>query len=386
MSHLLRPSKLRLLHLTSPLLWYIRLTLLHSILVAVQIAANMAAASQASFGDFTKVDASSILDGLHEQDDVEMTNADSLQKLIVALDFGTTFSSVAYARITESMPQNGLSLDEVNCVTMYPGDRASSDKRRAWEPREDVPTELWYPPKQSVRGQEADHRSSNTQRVQPDHAMAVDSDSSSDITIMPSDEDEPPAAPSAPIPVNANLTSRPYWGFEVQKELKRADVPKDNMGRIARFKLMLDEENKRTEQIRQDLSRTLRALKYSKQIKKSTDVITEYLLQLFLHTRNELQALEDFSDQTPIEFVLCVPAVWPGKACRIMQEAISAAAQRSGLRSSGNDSLSNLFIISEPEAAAACVLEENDMEIFVGRASPCGKHINLQGQRNHCHS
>ena len=291
-----------------------------------------------------------------------MTSQETLSRLIVAIDFGTTFSSVACARVTESMCSTDLGLADVHCVARYPDDRPYIYGPMAWEPREDVPTELWYP-RSDVMGRPGPNSCLMEHEMAEEHAVGQ-SPLSSDLEPS-SDEDELPTASSAPAPALSDDTSRPYWGFEVQRQLRRIDEPKDNMSRIARFKLMLDEKNKKTEGIRKELSHTLKVLKRSKQIEENTDVITAYLLQLFLHTKRELQAWHDFTDRTPIEFVLCVPAVWPSKACRIMQSAMSVAAQKSGLRSSYNADLSNLFIISEPEAAAACVLEENQNDIFV---------------------
>jgi hypothetical protein len=64
----------------------------------------------------------------------------------------------------------------------------------------------------------------------------------------------------------------------------------------------------------------------------------------------------DFSDACPVEFVLCVPPIWTLKASRIMQANIKRAIHESGFGSVENDSVNNLFIVSEPEAAAAHVL------------------------------
>jgi hypothetical protein len=49
-----------------------------------------------------------------------------------------------------------------------------------------------------------------------------------------------------------------------------------------------------------------------------------------------------------------------------MQAAMSTAAKRSEFGNLVNGNLDNLFIISEPEAAAACVLAEDSNDIYVG--------------------
>jgi len=48
-----------------------------------------------------------------------------------------------------------------------------------------------------------------------------------------------------------------------------------------------------------------------------------------------------------------------------MEAAIRKAVQLSGLGSLKDDGLDDLFIVSEPEAAAACVLEEDNYNIKV---------------------
>src|ERR1700712_4929797 len=101
------------------------------------------------------VDPGPVFDESDADGDVDMTTVDeemhqmnssanplsTTDKLIIALDFGTTFSSIAYTRIEKGMRPEDLQIDSIKCIENYsdylppPG---------MWEPRQDVPTELWY--------------------------------------------------------------------------------------------------------------------------------------------------------------------------------------------------------------------------------------------------
>jgi len=330
----------------------------------------MAHTVQSSFDIFQRVDPGFMLDDPHSDRDVDMSEAapateDSSSHLIVAFDFGTTFSSVAYARVSERMPRDTLGITNVKCINRYPDDRAPPGVTFAWEPREDVPTELWYslpaPPKQRQSGHQ-NLQSSGEESTNEDPYL---SDASSEFSCSHPEDAENLENEQINTGEDCGTSAPLYWGFGVQKQLKNIDIPKDGRRRLTRFKLMLDENNTATEGIRAQSSAVLKNLKKLKMIKQGTDVISDYLEQLFKHTKNELRRLNEYSDSTRVEFVLCVPAVWPSRACRVMQAAMSTAAKRSEFGNLVNGSLDNLFIISEPEAAAACVLAEDNNDIYV---------------------
>jgi len=329
----------------------------------------MANAPLPSFERFQRVDPGPIVEDSSSDGDIEMTTDEAPGRLIIAIDFGTTFSSVAYARLNEATQGTTLSLMDVKCISRYPEDRPGHHISFAWEYREDVPTELWYSPRPSPKQRRAGGTEIRPSGDGPENGHSTESDSSSDSS---QSEDENENEVENEGEQREEERAKPdtlFWGFGVQKQLKMIDIPKDGTKRIARFKLMLDEKNEHTDHIRAEIGAIVKNLKRSKLIKKDTDIISDYLTQLFTHTRNELRNMDDFNDNLPIEFVLCIPAVWPSKACRIMQTAMATAAQRSGLGSLQSDSLSNLFIVSEPEAAAAWVLAENNNDIFVSSLS-----------------
>jgi hypothetical protein len=99
-------------------------------------------------------------------------------------------------------------------------------------------------------------------------------------------------------------------------------------------------------------------------INTDTDLIAHYLEQLFRHTRDRLVRV-GYTSESSVEFVLCVPAAWRGKACRQMHAAMKEAINKSGFGRLQNGSVDNLFIVSEPEAAAAAVVKAEKAQLTV---------------------
>ena len=87
------------------------------------------------------------------------------------------------------------------------------------------------------------------------------------------------------------------------------------------------------------------------------DVIADFLTEVFEHTKNQLSLLHGFSNQCPVQFVLTVPTIWSPQSSRILQAAMQDAlrATEFGIESKG--AIENLFIISEPEAAATYIIK-----------------------------
>jgi molecular chaperone DnaK (HSP70) len=103
--------------------------------------------------------------------------------------------------------------------------------------------------------------------------------------------------------------------------------------------------------VRNELDPILRRLKRRKIIKENEDVIADYLARLFMHAKAQLKEEGFISDATPIEHVLTVPAIWTADACRKMQKAMTVAIEQAKF-----GTVEDLFLVSEPEAAATYVL------------------------------
>jgi hypothetical protein len=288
--------------------------------------------------------------------DVEMLDAGappgeltSDKRFIVAIDFGTTFSSVSFLALPRDTGINDelnahMYLDEIQSIVNYPAEPRFGLLAR----RKEVPTEIWYPKKayldQTLLG--ARNRSSDIiiiDDLDDDQTQNRDHDPDEDAG-METDED-----------ADDEENKDTFWGYEVQRQLRYPDTNRNQNRRMARFKLLLDESDL-TRKVRLDLEPNCKELKRKKIIRDREDVIADYLKYLFSHAKDELIKGHDFSDACPVEFVLCVPPIWTPKASRIMQKNMERAIRESGFGSVENDSVDNLFIVSEPEAAAAYVL------------------------------
>jgi hypothetical protein len=289
-----------------------------------------------------------------EMTDVEDTPDESGDRLVIAIDFGTTFSSVAYAKCSKGSTDPGSV--EVHCITNYPDDRPPPSSSFAWQPREEVPTELWYTHGFPARG-------SGLATVQPVEPDPNDGDSSSVFSDSTEEGDNAPQQVTERTVPDRGISEHLLWGYGVQKEMKRADIPKDGTRRLARFKLTL-EEKEQTKVVREELAPIFKKLRNLRIIKKDSDVIRDYLELLLRHTKSELQKWDDYDANLTIEFVLCLPAVWPTKGYLTMQTALSEAIQLSGLYNLKERNL-DLFIVSEPEAAATCIIAEDNCQIYV---------------------
>ncbi|KAL4882515.1 hypothetical protein BJY04DRAFT_187211 [Aspergillus karnatakaensis] len=147
------------------------------------------------------------------------------------------------------------------------------------------------------------------------------------------------------------LNGKLYWGYGARQAIM--GLEDDNLSyknRIIQYaKLMIPENEKKryTGGPREELRRTLfKARKDEKQ------VIKDYLREILKHTKKFLMDREEFTETTDVELVFCVPAGWPAKAIRCMQDILMDIVHEIKF---GNPD--PLFVLNEPEAAAACILE-----------------------------
>jgi hypothetical protein len=276
---------------------------------------------------------------------------------VIATDFGTTFSSVAFSRRykgTWEPPQS---------ISHYPCDPFILNGKESFE----VPTQSCYPNTTMPRdhgdaaigvpdsGEKIKDIFEDDDEIEEQLSHLQNEDSSEDRDDSVSDEDQEMASTEAAEDFNDHRDlPNILWGYEIQHQTRSSISGLSQFEHLERFKLMLDETTE-TRSIRDKLRPVLAQLKRSHIIKEDHDVISDYLTKLFIHTKQQLKAGDiEFNDTCPVEHVLCVPNAWSSKACRIMQKAMESAIRRSRL-----GSLDNLFIISEPEAAATFVLYDN---------------------------
>lgn len=215
-----------------------------------------------------------------------------------------------------------------------------------------MPTELWYPTGRS-RNTAKDNVVSGLEQLDLESALDELASSDDELEFM-----------STPRQIYETQPDELYWGFGVQQRFRQVRMRKDGTRRVSRFKLMLDEKNVHTQHIREELSAVLARLKKARFIRKESDVIVDYLTELLKHAKKQLHR-EGLTDGSRIEFVMCVLALWPSKTCRTTQIALSEAVRRAGLVSNQDARVDDIFIVSEPEAAASCVLEEVNSQIKV---------------------
>ncbi|KAJ9133270.1 Hsp70 family protein-like protein [Pleurostoma richardsiae] len=226
----------------------------------------------------------------------------------------------------------------------------------------EVPSEVLYPLDRRFREMEdLSHDERNHEDASDDVQDARTSIQSDDHEDMDEDEDMFDAEM-----MDDTVSFR--WGYGVHEALGYPELHSDANNRpLARFKLLLDNSPK-TDKIREDLNETIKTLCKKRIIKAppAVDIIADYLTCLFRHVKDELGE-EGFDGNHSLEIVLCVPAIWTSKACREMQAAVAKAMSRARIQGVDiqNKSIENLFLVSEPEAAAAYVLELN-REIIPG--------------------
>lgn len=320
---------------------------------------------------FRAFDTGRILDETHMdgdgdtimEDDIDPDTYDrpcDYDRLLIAVDFGTTFSSVAYVRIPAGTRPGHLGLRSVQCIDRYPDYIPPFD---ASPLRRDVPTEMWY-----NTGQDYSAIGSDTQEEEEEESSADDSesaDSSSDEEEVQANRRQAPEKNTSE--VEAVATQKPRcWGFGVQNQLEHVDIPKDNAGRLARFKLLLDNSDATTK-VRESLGPILRSLRCPKRrfIRNELDLFIHYFTHLLENAKDQLQSMGQLTVGIVVEFVLCVPAKWPTKGSRILQTAMQVAVEKTGLANPEQRDMFNLFIVCEPEAAAACTIVENEESICV---------------------
>lgn len=346
--------------------------------------------SMSSFNDREIPEAFPRVHGDQVAEDVEMKDPDpevdqqvAPKHFTVAIDFGTTFSSVSFIALESPETKRRIHPNQICSVEQYP--YAPS---LYYDQRKEVPTESWYP-RVALRDDVCDNEPQDiSAELTRDGSSEDGSDGDQQATPLEANHIDTPADPIDEEEDADDETSREYfWGYGVQKQLQYPDSNRAQTRRIARSKLLLD-TSPHTATIRAHLKPSLDKLKKLKVIKEDTDVIADFLEHLFQHTKAQLTRSHGFHNACSIEFVLCVPAIWTQKACRIMQTAMATAISRSGFGKVDSGSIDNLFIVSEPEAAAACVLAESGQSILV-QHSTChckGFRLTNSARRHVCPS
>lgn len=226
--------------------------------------------------------------------DVSMPDADATppkqSTFIVAIDYGTTYTSVSFTEFDSSDRPDHIDLREIETIANWP--KASGGPKPGVFT--EVPSESWY-----AGGQH-------------------------------------------------------YWGFEAFSLRQGILVPgstivpgSDIVGAGFCPKIVLAESTDQDSR-RQDLRAALMAIG-----KEETEIVTDYLVGVLTHTKNQLIDFAQYNESCKVELVLCVPAAWNAAERRGWQEIMGAAANRANF-----GSIWDFWMLHEPEAATAFVLED----------------------------
>ncbi|CVK87782.1 related to hsp70 protein [Fusarium mangiferae] len=289
----------------------------------------------------------------HIDDDLlDHIGSESCEKrLIIAVDFGTTYSSVSYVEIPKDCPPDVVDPRSIRSIRNYPDTLDFNVKDNMLM---EVPSEVIYPLNRHfreqdslIRSQEGLESASSDSDEQETHHDAP----SNGVQYLDIRDDDGDTT------MNIDTADQFHWGYKVHElwALPATHSDPSNLP-LSRFKLLLD-DSPMTERVRRDLNSTLNTLKSRKVVYGPLHVIADYLTYLLDHTQSQLRQL-GYEDSCPKEMVLCVPAIWNQQACRDMQKCLAVAMKRTNLRGVDvqNNSIENLFIVSEPEAAAAHML------------------------------
>ena len=279
------------------------------------------------------------------------------KRLIIAVDFGTTYSAVSYTALEGHEPVPYLDPDNIHSIQNFPD---------AWNwgvdgMRCEVPTEVIYPLDRNFRKNAL--LGATDEAEGPDHRRMADDAQLPDFEDL-AVFDQSSHFDADRMSVDESTSFR--WGYGAHEAWGLPSTHCDPTNKaLSRFKLLLD-NSPMTDAIRADLKLTLDGLKRKGIINDPRHVIVDFLTCVLRHTKSELEAA-GFDDTYSKEMVLCVPAVWSQKACRDMQTAMAHAMGQANFEGVDvkNNSIENLFIVSEPEAAAAYVLgTEPDVSVL----------------------
>ena len=267
---------------------------------------------------------------------------------VVAVDFGTTYSTVAFVKSDAGTDLKLLGVDEIRCIANYrnvTGNGPAREKAR----NENVPTDILYLAKTS-EGLDSEVDSDDSDLGQEvDHVCS-----------------QPPPLEKGKSRKRSKPDSQPRlirqafikWGYGVpryQEEPLRIDE-KSGSEIVKLIKVHLDEDSLHTKDLRTELGQQVERLQSHGFVRDRDHIISDYLTRLLRHTKSILTRNEDLCPESKIDFVLCVPVNWSEVACRAMHNAMARAIRNSGLGLLQHDIITDLFMVSEAEAAAQYVL------------------------------
>jgi hypothetical protein len=285
-------------------------------------------------------------------------------RIVIGIDFGTTFSCVAYVILPIGVAPGDIRLEDFECIGNYPGFEASRNQSNI---RRDVPTELWYEYGFAKKRREpaTKHNEVHLSENQGCESIREEDDhSGSDLEI--SEEDESPEASTGTSTLMMHRKCTRYFGYSVQQRLNTIHKHKDDARPLKRFKLNLNPKEQ-TEIHRKNIQKTLEKLMKMGIIEDKTDIYTHYLTDLLQHAKEQLKRSNELQDNMHVEYALGIPPTWPTLGVRILQNSLEKAVRKVGIDRQDENSMPDIFIVSEPEATAEWCLKHAGSDVFVSK-------------------
>ncbi|KAF2008126.1 hypothetical protein P154DRAFT_584752 [Amniculicola lignicola CBS 123094] len=156
-----------------------------------------------------------------------------------------------------------------------------------------------------------------------------------------------------------------HWGFSVKKLMKipSQSIYRNEIGYIVRPKLLLDSSDITTG-IRDELMIQVKALKSQGHIEQPEDILRDYFTGWLAHIGNKVPPVEDveFSICLPTKWTITSEQ----KLCQQIEKAIRATWPAFMQLPGQASKPINMFTVREPEAAAAGMLIETDNRLGLG--------------------
>ena len=271
---------------------------------------------------------------------------------VVAVDFGTTYSTVAFAKGGAGTDMKLLGVDDICCIDNY-SNVTGAGAARVKARYENVPTDILYLAKTSASSD--DESASAHSEVEPE----VDH-----VHFQPPPLGGKKTRKRGKPDVQPRLARQAFvkWGYSAHKfEQQPGRINEESGSEIVKLiKVHLDEDSLHTQDLRKELAQQVKRLQCHGFVCDRDHVIRDYLKRLLRHTKSILTKKEGLCHESKIEYVLCVPVSWSETAGRVMHDAMVSAIRSSGLGSLQHSVIPDLFMVSEPEAAAQYVLGSLD--------------------------
>ncbi|TGO62414.1 hypothetical protein BOTNAR_0114g00130 [Botryotinia narcissicola] len=277
-------------------------------------------------------------------------------KVVVGLDYGTTFTSVSYSILPINCGNMKGSANDVLSVINWPSDGEDGQRKQ-------VPTESWYSsePVERHRNDEDEIFDENLFDLSQGQHPLLLSGIGRDAINEPEDSE-----------MEDEFSVDFLWGYSVPYQIYKANSTRSQRRLVKRAKLMMV-GTKNTNEDRKGLRSTLTGLlkegiirRHGKRFKPESDMwdavdpISDYTVKVLQHTKEQLKNLHGFTDKTPVDFVMTVPTIWSPEASRVLQTSVKAAIQATAFGNPWATTADNIFLISEPEAAATFLLESSE--------------------------